>query len=115
MDSVSAQPEKQGPPIAARILACLPFFALVLWLGGVASRILWQRYGGPFFGSFGFVLNFGLFRLYEPWSSWFVLICCASLVWGGCSVLRKRRGLRVGAVVGAIWFFVFILSFLAAA
>jgi hypothetical protein len=94
MNSIKGQPEKQVPPIVARVVASLPFFGLALWFGGVATQVLWQRYGSHFLGSFGFVLNFGLFRLREPWSSSVVLVCCACLVWGGCSVLRTGRGLR---------------------
>jgi hypothetical protein len=115
MSSVASEPKTQTPSRLGRIVASLPFFALAALLGNVASRVLWQRYGGPFFGSFGFVLNFGFFRLHEPASSWFVLIGCACLIWGGCSVLRRRRRLPFGAVAGGTWFIIFIVAFLAAA
>jgi hypothetical protein len=115
MSNATSQSETQAPSRVGRIVASIPFFALAALLGNIAFRILWQRYGGPFFGSFGFVLNFGFFRLREPASSWFVLICCACLIWGGCSVLRRRRGLPLGAVTAGIYFVTLIVSFLAAA
>ena len=98
---MKATPEKERAT-GYRILAAVPFFGLALWLGGTAARVLWQRSGGPFFGSFGFNFNFGLLTFGEPWSSWFVLLCCATFVWAGCSLARKRGSFRLGALVGAI-------------
>src|SRR5436190_1128564 len=113
MSSIASQPETQKRLRASRIVVSILFFALSAWLGAVASQVLWQRYGGTSLHSFGFVLNVGIFRLHEPASSWFVLVCCACLLWGGCSVLRLRRGLRLGAIVAAICFSVLVVSFLA--
>src|SRR5579859_3794703 len=115
MSSTTAESQLPAASKAGRIVASISFFALAALLGNVASGVLWQRFVGPMVGSFGFVLNFGFFRLHEPASSWFVLICCACLVWGGCSVLRKRRGLRLGAILGAVCFVIFVASFLATA
>jgi hypothetical protein len=114
MDTVNRQAKNQGPPLAERIVLSLPFFALAWWLGCLAAKILRQRYGGPFYTSFGFNFNFGLFRVYEPSSSWFVLICSMLFIWAGCSAARKGVGLRAGAIVGVICFVVIVLGLLAA-
>src|SRR5437016_5913917 len=104
---MNAPPEKEETGWQ-RILGAVAFFGLALWLGGTAARVLWQRYGGPFFGSFGFHFNFGLLKFGEPWSSWFVLLCCPLFVWAGCSLSRRSGSLRVGAIVGAIAFLVLL-------
>src|SRR5437016_2985965 len=107
------RPSENKSTSAYRILGAVAFFLLALELGGTTARILWQRYGGPFFGSFGFNFNFGLFRFGEPWSSWSVLLCCALFSWAGCSLARRSGSLRVGAIVGATAFLVLLAGCLA--
>ena len=96
-----------------RILGAAAFFGLAFWFGSIAARILRQHYGGPFFGSFGFNFNFGLLRFGEPWGSWFVLLCCASFLWAGCSLARRAGRLRIGAFVGAVVLLLLVAGFLA--
>jgi hypothetical protein len=101
-----------------RIFAAVLFFFAGTWLTYFTTDHLWVLYS-PFYhglrGSFGFIFNFGLFRLSEPWSSCFVLCCAASFFWAGCSLLRRPGGLRLGAMVGAVCFVVFLIGFVAAA
>jgi len=95
-------------------LGSLFFFGLALVWGNTAIRVIWQRHGGPFFGSFGFVFNFGLFKLTEPWSSWFVLFCCANFLWAGFSIAQTGNK-RVGILVGSICLLIFLSGFISAA
>lgn len=111
-NSIDARHPKKGLSTVERIGASLPFFAAAWLIGQVALRVLLQTYGGPLFGSFGYVLNFGLFTVFEPWSSWFALVCSACLVWGGCSVVRRGGGQRWGAIVAAFLLILFLLTWL---
>jgi hypothetical protein len=101
----------------ARIAASLPLFCFGALLGVSTTWHLWMLYS-PFYhgmrGSFGFVFNFGFFRLYEPWSSCFVLVCAASFIWAGCSLLREPGSLRLGAIVGTVCFVIFAIVFIGA-
>jgi hypothetical protein len=112
---MKATPEKERAT-GYRILAAVPFFGLALWLGGTAARVLWQRSGGPFFGSFGFNFNFGLLTFGEPWSSWFVLLCLRHLCLGGLFLSAKAWKLSPRCVgrgyrpLGCCWVVVWLSS-----
>jgi hypothetical protein len=67
---------------------------------------LWAA--GPY--SFGFNFDFGFLEIGEPWSSVFALACAASFIWAGCSLLRKRSGVRPGAITGMICFLIFAIG-----
>src|SRR5882672_4617891 len=94
------------PQIAVvRIISSAPFFCLGVWLGMGTCQHLWRLYS-PFYyearGSFGLILNFGVFEFGEPWSSYFALICATSFFWAGGSLLRKPGRFRLGAIVGTV-------------
>jgi len=98
--------EPAGP--LARSIASLPFFVPGLWLGAFTAQHLWRWYSHRLWYSFGFNFNFGLVRLREPWASWLVLTCCASLLWAGWSVARRGGGW--GVIVGAVCVIVCLLG-----
>jgi hypothetical protein len=106
------------PQIAVvRIMASVPFFCLGVWLGMGTFQQLWRLYS-PFYhearGSFGLILNFGVFEFGEPWSSCFALICATSFFWAGGSLLRKPGRFRLGAIVGTVCLLLFVIGFIAA-
>ena len=95
-----------------RFVAAVALLGAAAWLGTTAAQILLQQYTSWWFGSFGFQLNFGLFNLGEPQSSWFVLVFSAIFVWGACSLLRRSEGLRLGAIVGLVALFLLLAAWL---
>jgi hypothetical protein len=97
----------------ARTVLSLPFFCIGAWLGVGTAQHLWVLYCEPS-ASFGLVFNFGLFEVNEPWSSCFALVCATSFLWAGCSLLRKRGGIRLGAIVGTVCFVLFAVGFFGA-
>jgi hypothetical protein len=96
-----------------RIIASLLFFCIGAWLGIGTTTHLWVLYHDPG-NPFGLGFNFGFFEIYEPWSSYFALACAASFLWAGYSLLRKRGGIRLGAIVGTVCFVLFVVGFFGA-
>jgi hypothetical protein len=110
MLSIVEHMKKSSPQRSVgRIVTSLPFFCIGGWLGVFTPQHIWELHQ-PFHGSFGFIFNFGLFRIQEPWSSYFVLACATSFIWAGCSLIRKPGGVRLGAIVGTISFVIFAIG-----
>jgi hypothetical protein len=93
--------------VLVRIIPAVAFLAVVARVGCLTLFHLSDAYLFHTYhhkpGTFGYVYDFGIFRLHDPGTSFFIIACCLGVIWGCVSLIRKRADSGYfGIIVGVI-------------